>query len=76
MKERIDRRALTKSAGALAGVAVGGRLASAAAQDATPAGSPVATEMVDQILADWPDVSCEVARTVMETYGPPNEATA
>jgi len=43
MKERIDRRALTKSAGALAGVAVGGRLASAAAQDATPAGSPVAT---------------------------------
>ncbi len=76
MKERIDRRALTKSAGVLAGVAVGGRLASAAAQDATPAGSPVAMETVDQILADWPDVSSEVAGTVMEKYGPPQEATA
>ena len=74
MKERIDRRRLTKSAGALAGVAVAGRLASAAAQDASPTAMDMQT--VDQILADWPDVSSEVAQTVMEKYGPPQEATA
>ncbi len=76
MKERIDRRRLTKTAGALAGVAVAGRFAAAAAQEATPAASPVAMEMVDEIIGAWPDVPREVAQTVMEKYGPPQEATA
>ena len=75
-RERINRRTLTQTASALAGAAVAGRFASAAAQDATPAASPVAMEMVDQILSAWPDVSREVAQTVMEKYGPPQEATA
>lgn len=75
MNEKQSRRTLAKTAGALAGVAVAGRLAPAAAQEATPAASPMAMEAVDAIVAAWPDVPREVARTVMETYGPPQEAT-
>ncbi len=76
MDERLNRRSLAKTAGAVAGVAAAGRLASAAAQDATPAASPVAMDVVDEIVATWPEVSREVAATVMEKYGPPQEATA
>jgi len=32
-------------------------------------------EMVDDIVSAWPDVPREVAQTVMDTYGPPQEAT-
>ena len=76
MDERLNRRSLAKTAGAVAGVAAAGRLTSAAAQDATPAASPVAMDVVDEIVATWPEVSREVAATVMEKYGPPQEATA
>jgi hypothetical protein len=75
MDEQMDRRRLAKTAGALAGVAVAGRLAPAAAQEATPAASPMAMAAVDEIVAAWPDVPREVARTVMEKYGPPQEGT-
>ena len=74
MDERLNRRTLTKTAGALAGAAVAARLAPAAAQDATPMAMDMAA--VDEILGAWPDVSREVAATVMERYGPPQEATA
>ena len=74
MDERLDRRRLAKTAGVLAGVAVGGRLAPAAAQDGTPAAMD--GRAVDEIVSAWPDVSREVAATVMEKHGPPNEATA
>ncbi len=76
MADRLNRRTLGKTAGAVAGVAVAGRFVSATAQEATPPASPVAMEMVDEILASWPDVSSKVAQTVMEMYGPPHEATA
>lgn len=74
MTDKVNRRTLGKTAGALAGVAVAGQLASTAAQEATPAASPVAMEMVEDIVANWPDVSREVAQTVMDKYGPPHEA--
>lgn len=75
MADKLNRRTLGKTAGAVAGVAVAGRLASSAAQEATPMASPVAMEMVDEIVSAWPDVPREVAQTVMEKYGPPQEAT-
>lgn len=37
--------------------------------------SPVAMEMVDEIVASWPEVPTMVAQTVMDKYGPPQEAT-
>ena len=75
MKEKLNRRTLGKTAGVLAGGAVATRLTSASAQESTPAASPVARETVDEIVANWPDVSSKVAQTVMDTYGPPHEAT-
>lgn len=38
--------------------------------------SPVSMDAVDEIIGMWPDVPREVAQTVMEKYGPPQEATA
>ena len=76
MTSKLNRRTLAKTAGVMAGAAAATRLTSATAQEGTPAASPVAMETVDQILGSWPDVSCEVAETVMEKYGPPQEATA
>lgn len=76
MTNRIDRRTLGKTAGALAGITVAGKFATAAAQDATPAASTVSAEQVDEIIAAWPDVPREVAQTVMGKYGAPHEATA
>lgn len=76
MTGKANRRTLSKTAGAFAGVTVAGRFVSATAQESTPAASPVAMEMVDEILATWPEVSSMVAQTVMDTYGPPHEATA
>ena len=76
MDDKLSRRRLTKTAGALAGVAAAGRLAPAAAQEVTPMASPVTMETVDQILGAWPDVSRKVALTMVEKYGPPQEATA
>lgn len=31
---------------------------------------------VEDIVRDWPEVSCEAARTTMKKYGPPDEASA
>ncbi len=76
MTNRIDRRTLGKTAGALAGITVAGQYAPAAAQDATPAASTVSAEQVDEIIAAWPEIPQEVAQTVMGKYGPPHEATA
>jgi hypothetical protein len=76
MNDKLNRRNLGRTAGALAGVAVAGRFASTAAQEATPAASPIAMEAVDEIIAAWPDVPREVAQTVMDKHGPPHEATA
>lgn len=75
MDHMLNRRKLGKTAGVLAGGAVAARLTSTAAQESTPAASPVAMETVDEIIAAWPDVPREVAQTVMDTYGPPHEAT-
>jgi len=75
MTDKVNRRTLGKTAGALAGAAVAGQLVSTAAQEATPAASPVAMEMVDEIVSAWPDVPREVAQTMMDAYGPPQEAT-
>ncbi len=74
MTDKLNRRTLAKTAGALAGVAVAGRLAPAADQDGIPAAMD--EQAVDEIVGAWPDVPREVAATVMEKYGPPNEATA
>ncbi len=71
--ERINRRTLTQTATALAGAAVAGRFAPAAAQEATPAAMNM--QAVDEIVSAWPDVPREVAQTVMEKYGPPQEGT-
>ena len=71
MADKVNRRTLGKTAGALAGVAVAGRFALATAQEA----NPVAKETVDEIVASWPEVSSKVAQTVMDKYGPPHEAT-
>ena len=75
MNDKLNRRKLGKTAGVLAGGAVAARITSTAAQEATPLASPVAMEVVDQIVSAWPDVPREVAQTVMEAYGPPQEAT-
>ncbi|MDQ3444448.1 MAG: hypothetical protein M3490_12675, partial [Chloroflexota bacterium] len=75
MNDKLNRRKLGKTAGVLAGGAVAARITSTAAQEATPSASPVAMEVVDQIVSAWPDVPREVAQTVMEAYGPPQEAT-
>ncbi len=75
MEDKLNRRTLGKTAGAFAGVAVAGRFASAGAQEVTPAASPVAMEMVEEIVANWPEVPTMVAQTMMEKYGPPHEAT-
>ncbi len=72
MTDRMNRRTLSKTAGALAGGAVAGRFASATGQEAA---SPVAMTTVDEFVASWPDTPREVAQTVMEQYGPPHEAT-
>ncbi len=76
MTDKLNRRTLAKTAGAMAGAAAAARLAPAAAQEATPMASPVSMDAVDEIIGMWPDVSREVAQTVMEKYGPPQEATA
>ncbi len=76
MADKVNRRTMGKTAGALAGVAVAGRFASATAEESTPAASPVAMDTVDEIVANWPEVSSKVAQTVMDKYGPPHEATA
>lgn len=75
MSDTLDRRTLGKTAGVVAGVAIAGRLAATSAQEATPSVGPVDQETVDEIVAAWPDVPSEVAQTVMEKYGPPQEAT-
>jgi len=75
MNDKLNRRTLGKTAGVLAGGSVAARITSTAAQEATPSASPVAMETVDQIVSVWPDVPREVAQTVMEAYGPPQEAT-
>ncbi len=75
MNDKLNRRTLGKTAGVLAGGAVAVRMTSTAAQEATPSASPIAMETVDQIVSAWPDVPREVAQTVMEAYGPPQEAT-
>jgi len=75
VNERINRRHMTKTAIAAAGLATGAHFTSTAAQDATPAASPVSQQMVDEIVNAWPDVPKEVANTVMQKYGPPQEAT-
>ncbi len=76
MADTLNRRTLAKTAGVMAGAAAATRLGAAAAQDATPAASPVSMDVVDEIVRQWPDVSSEVAQTVMDKYGPPQEATA
>ena len=75
MNDKLNRRTLGKTAGVLAGGSVAARITSSAAQEATPSASPVAMETVDQIVSAWPDVPREVAQTVMDKYGPPQEAT-
>lgn len=75
MSDKLNRRKMGKTVGAVAGVAVAGRFASISAQEATPSVSPVAMETVDEIVAAWPDVPREVAQTVMDKYGSPQEAT-
>ena len=75
MTDKLNRRTLAKSAGAMAGAAAAARLAPVAAQEATPIASPVSTGVVDEIVGVWPEVSRKVAETVMEKYGPPQEAT-
>ncbi|CAA9545150.1 MAG: hypothetical protein AVDCRST_MAG33-379 [uncultured Thermomicrobiales bacterium] len=79
MNNKLNRRTLGKTAGVLAGGSVAARVTPVSAQDttpeATPAGSPVAMDAVEQILSAWPDVPREVAETVMTAYGPPQEAT-
>ncbi len=62
MPDKVNRRRLGKTAGALAGVAMAGQLASTAAQEAAPAASLVAMEMVDEIISAWTVVPREVAR--------------
>ncbi len=76
MTDKLNRRTLAKTAGAMAGAAAAGRLAPAAAQEGTPAATPMSQQTVDEIITAWPEVSNEVAQTVMEKYGPPHEATA
>ena len=75
MNDKLNRRTLGKTAGVLAGGSVAARMTSIAAQEATPSASPVAAETVDLIVSAWPDVPREVAQTVMDKYGPPQEAT-
>ncbi len=75
MNDKLNRRTLGKTAGVLAGGSIAAQVSSVMAQEATPSASPVAMETVDQIVSAWPDVPREVAQTVMETYGPPQEAT-
>jgi hypothetical protein len=72
MTDKLNRRTLAKTTGALAGGALAGRLAPAAAQEATP----VSQQVVDEIIAAWPETPRMVAGEVMGTYGPPHEATA
>lgn len=38
--------------------------------------SSVRSERLEDVLDDWPDDPTEVARTVVDEYGPPDEATA
>jgi hypothetical protein len=75
MNDKLNRRTLGKTAGVLAGGSVAARMTSIAAQEATPSESPVAAETVDLIVSAWSDVPREVAQTVMDKYGPPQEAT-
>jgi len=75
MNDKLNRRTLGKTAGVLAGGSVAARMTLIAAQEATPSASPVAAETVDLIVSAWPDVPREVAQTVMDKYGPPQEAT-
>ena len=75
MSDKLNRRTLGRTAGVLAGGAVAAHVTSITAQEATPSASPVAMETVDQIVSAWPDVPREVAQTVMDKYGPPQEAT-
>ncbi len=75
MSDKLNRRTLGKTAGLLAGGAVAPHLASVAAQETTLEVSPIATDVVDEIVSAWPEVPQEVAKTVMDAYGPPQEAT-
>ncbi len=76
MTDTLNRRALAKTAGAMAAAAAAARLAPTAAQEATPAGTSVSQPAFDEIVGMWPDVPREVAQTVKEKYGLPQEATA
>ncbi len=76
MLDTLNRRTLAKTAGAMAAAAAAARLAPATAQEATPAGTSVSQPAFDEIVGMWPDVPREVAQTVKEKYGLPQEATA
>ncbi len=75
MTDKLNRRTLAKTAGAMAGAAAAARLAPAAAQEATPTGMTVTQQAFDEIVGMWPEVSLKVAQTVAEKYGLPQEAT-
>ncbi len=76
MTDTLNRRALAKTAGAMAAAAAAARLTPTAAQEATPAGTSVSQPAFDEIVGMWPEVPREVAQTVKEKYGLPQEATA
>ncbi len=75
MNHTLNRRRYGMTAGVLVGGSVAARITSGIAQEATPSVSPVVMEMVDQIVSAWPDVPRDVAQTMIEAHGSPQEAT-